>query len=71
MMPLAASKPQRLVSGRSTVGETALPVYQQLIEAIRHSSVVNADETGWRIGTLSALVVGLRQPRDHRLCCSG
>jgi transposase len=36
------------------LAKTALPVYQQLIEAIRHSSVVNADETGWRIGTLSA-----------------
>jgi len=32
----------------------AYPVYQELIEAIRRSSVVHADETGWRIGTLSA-----------------
>jgi len=32
----------------------AYPVYQELVEAIRHSSVVHADETGWRIGTLSA-----------------
>jgi transposase len=32
----------------------AYPVYQELVEAIRRSSVVHADETGWRIGTLSA-----------------
>jgi transposase len=36
------------------LGETARPVYQELIEAMAHSSVVHADETGWRIGTLSA-----------------
>jgi transposase len=36
------------------LAQTALPVYQELIEAIQHSSVVHADETGWRIGTLSA-----------------
>ncbi len=36
------------------LAETARPVYQDLIEAVQHSSVVHADETGWRIGTLSA-----------------
>jgi len=36
------------------LAETARPVYQELIEAMRRSSVVHADETGWRIGTLSA-----------------
>ena len=33
---------------------TAEPVYAKLLEAIRQCSVVNADETGWRIGTLAA-----------------
>jgi len=33
---------------------TARPVYQDLIEVVRSSSVVHADETGWRIGILSA-----------------
>jgi transposase len=33
---------------------TARPVYEELLEAIRQCSVVNVDETGWRIGTLSA-----------------
>jgi len=36
------------------LGETARPVYEELIEAMAHSSIVHADETGWRIGTLSA-----------------
>jgi len=33
---------------------TARPVYEKLIQLIRQCSVVHADETGWRIGTLSA-----------------
>jgi hypothetical protein len=33
---------------------TAQPVYAELLDAIRMCSVVNVDETGWRIGTLSA-----------------
>jgi transposase len=36
------------------LAETARPVYQELIEFIQRSIVVHADETGWRIGTLSA-----------------
>jgi len=36
------------------LAKTALPVYQYLIEAARCSSKIHADETGWRIGTLSA-----------------
>jgi hypothetical protein len=36
------------------LAKTARPVYQDLIEAVRRSIVVHADETGWRIGTLSA-----------------
>jgi len=36
------------------LAETARPVYQELIEFVQGSSVVHADETGWRIGTLSA-----------------
>lgn len=33
---------------------TARPIYEELLDAIRQCSVVNVDETGWRIGTLSA-----------------
>lgn len=36
------------------MGDMARPVYEELVEAIRQSAVVHADETGWRIGTLSA-----------------
>lgn len=32
----------------------AKPVYEALIEALRSCTVVHSDETGWRIGTLSA-----------------
>jgi transposase len=36
------------------LAETARPVYRELIEVVQHSRVVQADETGWRIGILSA-----------------
>jgi hypothetical protein len=36
------------------LADQALPVYEELIETLRASAVVHADETGWRIGTLSA-----------------
>ncbi len=36
------------------LARTAKPVYEELVEVIRQCSVVHADETGWRIGTLSA-----------------
>jgi transposase len=34
--------------------KTAQPVYEALLEMIRQCSVVHADETSWRIGTLAA-----------------
>jgi transposase len=37
-----------------TLARTTRPVYEELLESIRECSVVNVDETGWRIGTLSA-----------------
>ena len=36
------------------LASTAGPVYAELLERVRQCSVVHADETGWRIGTLSA-----------------
>jgi len=36
------------------LADTARPVYETLVDVIRQCSVVHADETGWRIGTLSA-----------------
>ena len=35
------------------LAEKARPVYEDLLEVIRRSSVVHVDETGWRIDTLS------------------
>jgi transposase len=36
------------------LARTARPVYVRLVELIRQCSTVHVDETGWRIGTLSA-----------------
>jgi len=36
------------------LAEIAKPVYEKLVEIVRQCSVVHADETGWRIDTLSA-----------------
>lgn len=36
------------------LAEQARPLYDELVELLRHSAQVHADETGWRIGTLSA-----------------
>jgi len=57
------------------LAKTAHSVYQDLIEAVRRCSVVHADETGWRIGTLSAWLcvftnqeVSVYAIRDNRSC---
>jgi hypothetical protein len=34
--------------------DLARPTYELLLEALRQSHVVHADETGWRIGRLNA-----------------
>lgn len=36
------------------LAQQAQPIYQALIEALQACTVVHGDETGWRIGTLSA-----------------
>lgn len=55
------------------LARTAKPVYEKLVEVIRQCSVVHADETGWRIGTLAAWLwvftnqeVSLYAIRDNR-----
>ena len=32
----------------------AQPIYEHLIEVVRKSAVIHADETGWKVGTLNA-----------------
>lgn len=43
-----------LCQANEWLAERAEPVYGELVEAIRRCAAVNTDETGWRIGVLSA-----------------
>ncbi len=59
------------------LAEQARPVYEELVNVLRASSVVHADETGWRIGTLAAwlwvftnretTVYTIRRSRGHEV----
>ena len=59
------------------LAEQARPVYEELIEALRECAVVHSDETGWRIGLLSAwlwvfthqhiTVYAIRESRGHEV----
>jgi transposase len=59
------------------LAEQARPVYAELVELIRRSAVVHGDETGWRIGSLSAwlwvftnqdvTVYSIADNRSHRV----
>jgi transposase len=42
------------IRAEQRLAELAKPTYDLLLEALRQSHVVHADETGWRIGRLSA-----------------
>lgn len=43
-----------LCQADARLARQARPVYAELVDLIRQSAVVHADETGWRIGTLAA-----------------
>lgn len=43
-----------LCQANARLAQKAQPLYQELLEAIRETAAVYADETGWRIGVLSA-----------------
>jgi hypothetical protein len=59
------------------LAQQARPVYKELVEVLRESAIVHADETGWRIGTLSAwlwvftnqetTVYTIRRSRGHEV----
>jgi hypothetical protein len=59
------------------LADQARPVYLELIEALRLCAVVHSDETGWRIGLLSAwlwvftnqhiTVYAIRESRGHEV----
>ncbi len=46
--------PAAFIRAEQRLAELAKPTYELLIEALRQSHVVHADETGWRVGRLSA-----------------
>jgi hypothetical protein len=46
--------PSGLAQSGARLAERAAPVYEELVRAIRRSCAAYADETGWRIGPLSA-----------------
>jgi transposase len=46
--------PAAFIRAEQRLADLARPTYDLLIEALRQSHVVHADETGWRVGRLSA-----------------
>lgn len=46
--------PAAFIRAEQRLAELARPTYDLLVEALRHSHVVHADETGWRVGRLNA-----------------
>jgi len=48
------------------LAEKAEPVYRELVEALRDSVAVHADETGWRVGGAGGRVVGFERPAIDR-----
>lgn len=72
-----AVTPGGLCQADTRLAEKARPVYEELVEALRACTTVHADETGWRIGTLSAwlwvftnqeiTVYTIRQSRGHEV----
>jgi transposase len=67
--------PGAFIRAEQRLAELAKPTYELLLEALRQSNVVHADETGWRIGRLSAwlwvfsskstTIYAIRQSRAH------
>jgi transposase len=46
--------PAAFIRAEQRLANLAQPTYELLVEALRHSHIVHADETGWRVGRLSA-----------------
>ena len=67
--------PAAFIRAEQRLAQLAKPTYELLVEALRQSNVVHADETGWRIGRLSAwlwvfssknaTIYAIRQSRAH------
>jgi transposase len=69
--------PAAFIRAEQRLAELAKPTYELLLDALRQSNVVHADETGWRIGRLSAwlwvfsskstTIYAIRQSRAHEV----
>jgi len=69
--------PGGLCQADARLARKAKPAYEQLVDAIRQCCAVHADETGWRIGALSAwlwvftsssiTVYTIRESRGHEV----
>jgi transposase len=46
--------PSTFIRAEQRLADLARPTYELLLEALRQSHVVHADETGWRVGRLNA-----------------
>ncbi len=46
--------PAAFIRAEQRLADLARPTYELLVEALRQSHVVHADETGWRVGRLNA-----------------
>jgi len=46
--------PSAFIRAEQRLADLARPTYELLLEALRQSHVVHADETGWRVGRLNA-----------------
>jgi transposase len=46
--------PATFVRAEQRLADLARPTYNLLLEGLRQSHVVHADETGWQIGRLNA-----------------
>jgi transposase len=46
--------PAAFIRAEQRLAQLARPTYELLVEALRQSHVVHADETGWRVGRLNA-----------------
>jgi transposase len=46
--------PAAFIRAEQRLADLARPTYERILEALRQSHVVHADETGWRVGRLNA-----------------
>ena len=60
--------PATFIRAEQRLADLARPTYELLLEALRQSHVVHADETGWRVGRLNAWLWVFSSKARHHLC---